>query len=77
MVQDQPGPHLLILTNPGNPSGCAYTREELHQLAAVFRKLSVIVLSDEIYARLEYSGSHVCLAELYPEVSLNPNRNLP
>ena len=62
------GPHLLILTNPGNPSGCAYTRDELEALVKVFRRLKVIVLSDEIYARLEYTGQHVCLAELYPEV---------
>ena len=62
------GPHLLILTNPGNPSGCAYTRDELEALVQVFRRLKVIVLSDEIYARLEYTGQHVCLAELYPEV---------
>ena len=66
-----PGPHLLILTNPGNPSGCAYTREELVALVTVFRRLSVIVLSDEIYARLEYTGQHVCMSELYPEVTIS------
>jgi len=66
-LEGLPGPHLLILTNPGNPSGCAYTREELEALVRVFRRLSVIVLSDEIYARLEYTGQHVCMSELYPE----------
>jgi len=66
-LEGLPGPHLLILTNPGNPSGCAYTREELEALVKVFRRLSVIVLSDEIYARLEYTGQHVCMSELYPE----------
>ena len=66
-----PGPHMLILTNPGNPSGCAYTREELVALVTVFRRLSVIVLSDEIYARLEYTGQHVCMSELYPEVTIS------
>ena len=62
---------MLILTNPGNPSGCAYTREELVALVTVFRRLSVIVLSDEIYARLEYTGQHVCMSELYPEVTIS------
>merc|ERR1711971_1531546 len=61
-LEGLPGPHLLILTNPGNPSGCAYTREELEALVRVFRRLSVIVLSDEIYARLEYTGQHVCMS---------------
>ena len=65
------GPHLLILTNPGNPSGCAYTRDELEALVKVFRRLKVIVLSDEIYARLEYTGQHVCMSELYPEVTIS------
>ena len=70
-LEGLPGPHLLILTNPGNPSGCAYTREELEALVRVFRRLSVIVLSDEIYARLEYTGQHVCMSELYPEVTIS------
>ena len=39
----------------------------------VFRRLSVIVLSDEIYARLEYTGQHVCMSELYPEVRISFN----
>ena len=72
-LEGLPGPHLLILTNPGNPSGCAYTREELEALVKVFRRLSVIVLSDEIYARLEYTGQHVCMSELYPEVAISLN----
>ena len=39
----------------------------MRQSSTTPRKLSVIVISDEIYARLEYSGTHTCLAELYPE----------
>ena len=60
-------PLLMILTNPGNPSGCVYTRAELESLAEVCRRHKIIVLSDEIYARLTYSGSHVCMSEVYPE----------
>jgi len=66
-VQDTAGPHLLVLTNPGNPSGCAYQKEELEEVAAVCREHKVIVLSDEIYARLNYAGDHVCMSKLYPE----------
>ena len=66
-VAGRAGPQLLILTSPGNPSGAAYTQSELAALAAVCRRHSVIVLSDEIYARLEYSGSHTCMAQLYTE----------
>lgn len=66
-VKDIPGPHLMVLTNPGNPSGCAYTRKELEELAVVCRKNKVIVLSDEIYARINFDGDHVCMSTLYPE----------
>lgn len=66
-VKDICGPHLMVLTNPGNPSGCAYTRGELEELTVVCRNYKVIVLSDEIYARLNYDGDHVCMSKLYPE----------
>ena len=61
------GPFLVILTNPGNPSGCVYHRAELESLAEVCRRHNIIVLSDEIYARLTYSGGHVCMSGVYPE----------
>jgi len=66
-VRTVPGPHLLVLTNPGNPSGCSYTRSELERLGEVCRKYKVVVLSDEIYARLQYEGTHVCMSKVYPE----------
>jgi histidinol-phosphate/aromatic aminotransferase/cobyric acid decarboxylase-like protein len=43
-LECQAGPHLLILTNPGNPSGCSYTRQELQALVPVFRLLSTLSL---------------------------------
>ena len=67
-VGEREGGCLLILTNPGNPSGCVYSRSELESLAEVCRREQIIVLSDEIYARLTYpGGEHVCMSEIYPE----------
>ena len=40
-LEGMPGHHLLILTNPGNPLGCVYTRKELEALVKVFRRLLV------------------------------------
>ena len=51
---------LLILNNPGNPSGTVYTSEELKKLSDVCRKLNVIVLSDEIYGLLNFKGQWCC-----------------
>ncbi|XP_068214708.1 aspartate aminotransferase-like [Palaemon carinicauda] len=58
---------LLIHTNPGNPSGTCYTHEELEALSAVCRRRSIIVLSDEIYARLTFSRDHASMVQHYPE----------
>ncbi|KAK4307444.1 hypothetical protein Pmani_020793 [Petrolisthes manimaculis] len=58
---------LLILTNPGNPSGTCYTQQELEAISEVCRQRKVIVLSDEIYARLTFNRTHHSIAKYYPE----------
>ena len=47
---------LLILNYPSNPTGQTYNQEELIELAEVFRKYKILVLSDEIYAKIGYDG---------------------
>jgi aspartate aminotransferase len=47
----------LILNSPSNPSGAAYTRDELRGLAAVLlRHGHVHLLTDDIYEHLVYDG---------------------
>ncbi|XP_052284109.1 aspartate aminotransferase-like isoform X4 [Dreissena polymorpha] len=58
---------LLILNNPDNPTGTLYTKEELISLRDVCRQHKVIVLADEIYARLTYDGDFTSMAQVYPE----------
>ncbi len=60
-------PRLLFLNSPSNPTGLAYTADELDQLAAVCRDHRVIVLSDEIYGELAFAGKHESIARGYPE----------
>lgn len=43
-VINQEGPWFLVLTNPGNPSGSVYTRDELKSLTKVCREHNIIVL---------------------------------
>ena len=43
--------------NPSNPTGAAYSRDELAKLAEVIVKKDVTVLSDEIYEKLVYDGA--------------------
>jgi len=61
---------LMILNNPGNPSGTSYTLEELEKLSRVCRQFNIIVLSDEIYGLLNFEGKHQSMAKVYPEGTL-------
>ena len=55
---------MLILPFPNNPTGASMSREELEEIAAVLRDTNILVLSDEIYSELTYSGRHTSIAEL-------------
>ncbi len=54
----------LVLPFPNNPTGGIMTREDLEEIAAVLRGTDIMILSDEIYAELTYSGKHVSIAEI-------------
>ncbi len=60
-------PRLLILNYPSNPTGQTYSAQELEELAAVFAEYKVLVLSDEIYGKTDFSGQHTSLVNYYPE----------
>ena len=46
----------LILNSPSNPTGAAYTLDELKALAEVLRGTEIIVISDDIYEKIVYDG---------------------
>jgi aminotransferase len=54
----------LLLSYPNNPTGAIMTRSDLEDLADVVVENDLIVISDEVYAKLSYSGSHVSFAQL-------------
>jgi aspartate aminotransferase len=55
----------LIANSPGNPTGTVYTDEVQRRLAKLAVENDLLVLSDEIYARISYSGQYVSLMN-YP-----------
>ncbi|PWM24595.1 MAG: pyridoxal phosphate-dependent aminotransferase [Oscillospiraceae bacterium] len=60
-----PKSKLLVLPFPSNPTGGIMTREQLEEIAEVLRGTDIMVLSDEIYAELTYTGEpHVSIASL-------------
>ena len=46
----------LMLNNPSNPTGMAYTKDELQAIADVCMKHDLYVIADEIYYKLMYDG---------------------
>jgi aspartate aminotransferase len=47
-----PRTRLLILNSPANPTGGVLTREDLERIAELARDRDLLVLADEIYARI-------------------------
>lgn len=59
-----PKTKILVLPFPNNPTGGIMRRQDLEAIAEVLRDTNIIVISDEIYGDLTYTGQHVCFAEL-------------
>ncbi len=56
---------LILFSSPCNPTGAVYSRSELEEIAeVVMSNEGIIVVSDEIYEFIEYSGSHASIASL-------------
>lgn len=59
-----PKTKLIIYSSPCNPSGSVYSKKELRKLADVLVKYpEIIVISDEIYEHINFTGSHFSMAE--------------
>jgi len=57
-----PRTRLLIFNSPSNPTGMVYTRDEMAALVRVLEKHpQVIIISDEIYEHITFTGTHISL----------------
>jgi aminotransferase len=54
----------LLLSYPNNPTGAVMTKEDLEELADVVVEHDILVISDEVYGELTYSGRHFSFAGL-------------
>lgn len=72
-VEAQIGPQTrwLLVNSPGNPTGACLSAEQLLAIGEVLRRHPrVMVLSDDIYAPIRYTGTpHASLAALCPDLS--------
>lgn len=60
---------VLLLNAPSNPTGADYTKEELEKIADWAVRHQIFILSDEIYSKLLYEGSHTSIASISDEVN--------
>ena len=54
----------ILIGYPSNPTGAVMSRKELAEIAKLAQKYNLLVISDEIYARLVYGVEHTCFASL-------------
>jgi aspartate/methionine/tyrosine aminotransferase len=60
-----PRTRMLVLNSPANPTGGVLTRGDIERIAELAVRHDLVVLADEIYARILYDGAeHVSIAAL-------------
>ena len=60
---------LLVLINPNNPCGAVAGKDEIFRILSIARKWpKCIVIADEIYDGLDFTGEHRSVASLSPDV---------
>ena len=55
---------LIILNSPQNPTGGILSREEIERVARIIGDRNIMVLSDEIYSRLQFEGEPFSILSL-------------
>lgn len=54
----------IVINSPSNPTGAVYQYDELKRIAQVAVEHQLWIISDEIYEKLIYEGTHVSIAAL-------------
>ena len=58
------GTRAIILNTPHNPTGKVFDRSELELIASLAQEHDTLVLTDDIYEHIVYTGEHVPIATL-------------
>ena len=58
----------IILNTPNNPTGTAYKEDDLRAIADLAVKHNIYVISDEIYEKLLYEGTHTSIASFNEDI---------
>jgi N-succinyldiaminopimelate aminotransferase len=59
-----PRTRLILLNSPHNPTGSVFTRDELAAIAELACERDLLVVADEVYEHMVYTGVHVPIGSL-------------
>jgi aspartate aminotransferase len=63
-----PRTKVILLNSPCNPTGAIIEREELEKIAQLAVKNKLYIISDEIYEKILYGGTHYSIASFGEEI---------
>ena len=52
----KPKTKAIMLSNPGNPTGVVYTKDEIEMLAGLAKEYNLFIIADEVYREFVYDG---------------------
>ncbi len=52
----KPNTRAIMISNPGNPTGAIYTKEELTMLGELAKEYNIFLIGDEVYKEFIYDG---------------------
>jgi len=64
-----PRTRAIIISNPGNPTGVVYTKDELEVLASLAIEHSLFIIADEVYREFIYDGEAFTSIMSLPSIS--------
>ena len=54
----------ILFSNPGNPTGVVYTKEEINMLADIALENNLWIIADEVYREFIYEGEYTSLGNI-------------
>ncbi|MDO4288275.1 MAG: pyridoxal phosphate-dependent aminotransferase [Eubacterium sp.] len=66
-----PATKAILITNPGNPTGKVYTKEEIERLRDIALAHNLYIITDEVYREFIYDGLSYTSPGHYPELAEN------
>lgn len=67
-VLENSDPKMIIINSPNNPTGAVYPEKVIEKIVDIAERKDSWILSDEIYEKMIYEGSHLSAGSIYDNV---------